>query len=74
MLHYFEERDQNTIELSDDLCVKFKGISCSLGEKQIFDNANFSINSNSITVFKGVNGIGKSTIVKLALGMVDYNK
>lgn len=74
MLHYFEERDQNTKELSDDLCIKFKGISCSLGEKQIFDNANFSINSNSITVFKGVNGIGKSTIVKLALGMVDYNK
>ncbi len=34
MLHYFfEERDQNTKELSDDLCIKFKGISCSFRRK-----------------------------------------
>lgn len=71
---FYGERSKNTKELSDDLSIQFENISCSLGENQVLDKVNFGINSNRITVFKGANGTGKSTIVKLALGMVDYNE
>lgn len=74
MFVFCREKNQNIKELSDDLSIQFKNISCSLGGNKILNEVNFSIIPNHITVFKGVNGTGKSTIVKLALGMVDYNE
>lgn len=70
MSRFGAESKKNDL-LSDNTDVRFKKVSCTLGDKQILNEADLSIDSDGITVFRGVNGAGKSTIVRLLLGIVN---
>ncbi len=48
----------------------FDGVTCSFGEKEILSNVCVSIPAEGISVIRGANGMGKSTLLKLALGMI----
>ncbi len=47
----------------------FKDVSFSYGGKQILKNTNFTINPGEKILLQGVNGTGKSTILKLMAGL-----
>lgn len=49
--------------------IELTNISKSFNRRKIFDSVSFSINSSNIFAIKGDNGKGKSTILKLILGL-----
>lgn len=51
------------------MILTLENISKSFGEKKLLDNANFYINDNDKIGFVGVNGTGKSTLLKIAAGI-----
>ena len=50
--------------------VTCSGISKNYGDRLLFDNASFLIESNSKTTLIGENGTGKSTILKMIMGEI----
>ena len=54
--------------------IKLENISLSFGKRKILDNINISINSGEIVGLLGPNGVGKSTIFNLIIGLLkpDY--
>lgn len=48
------------------MILALENISKSFGEKKLLDNVNFYINDNDKIGFVGVNGTGKSTLLKIA--------
>ena len=50
--------------------VKLENISFSFGERKILENINISVNRGEIVGLLGPNGVGKSTIFNLILGMI----
>ncbi len=60
--------------LSSNPEIQFTNVSCVLGDRKTLDKVSLTIPSKGITVLKGENGAGKSTIVKLALGMVEASE
>jgi lipopolysaccharide export system ATP-binding protein len=50
--------------------IKLEKISLSFGKRQILDNINFSINSGEILGMLGPNGVGKSTLFNLIIGLL----
>ena len=50
--------------------ISFRDVSFTIGDKQLFENLNFGIDSDSRICLIGKNGIGKSSIFKLIKG--DY--
>ncbi len=53
--------------------VEFKDISLSYGNRLILDNISFSINEGEIFGMLGPNGVGKSTIFNLLVGLINPN-
>ena len=47
--------------------IEIKNLSYSFTEKStpLFDNQNYSINQNQLTIIKGKNGVGKSTLLQI---------
>jgi len=53
--------------------VEFKNISLSYGNRLVLDNINFKINQGEIFGMLGPNGVGKSTIFNLLVGLINPN-
>jgi lipopolysaccharide export system ATP-binding protein len=53
--------------------VEFKNISLSYGNRLILDNISFKINEGEIFGMLGPNGVGKSTIFNLLVGLISPN-
>lgn len=52
--------------------VRAENISKTFGEKTLFKNSSFTINSGEKIALKGDNGSGKSTLIKMILGQEPY--
>jgi ABC-type multidrug transport system fused ATPase/permease subunit len=52
--------------------INIKNLNFSYNNKQIFDNYNIIINNNIITGISGSSGKGKTTLIKLLLGIYSY--
>ena len=50
--------------------VEFKNVSLTLGNRQILDSISFRIAPGEIVLLGGDSGVGKSTILKLILGLI----
>jgi len=50
--------------------VEFQNVSLTLGEKQILNDLSFKIDEGQIVLLTGNSGEGKSTILKLILGLL----
>ncbi len=50
--------------------INFSNISFGYGRDTIFDNANLNIQKGDFAVIGGISGIGKSTLIKLLLGVI----
>lgn len=59
---------------SDLECINVDNISFSYGNELIFDGASAKINPRSLIVITGISGIGKSTFLKLVLGILTPDK
>ena len=53
---------------------KLKSISKSFKDKQLFKNLNCEINRHDKIAIMGVNGRGKSTLIKILMGLVPYDE
>jgi len=60
---------KNTFSGKDNT-IKMKEFSFSYEDKLIFDRVSAEISFNEITIVKGENGIGKSTLLKLICGLI----
>ncbi|MHB2150814.1 ABC transporter ATP-binding protein [Calditrichota bacterium LG25] len=50
--------------------VELEKVSLTLGNRKILDNVSFHINPGEIVLLSGDSGVGKSTILKLILGLI----
>ena len=50
--------------------IRVEKISLSFGKRQILDNINFNVNSGEILGMLGPNGVGKSTLFNLIIGLI----
>lgn len=48
--------------------IKVKNLSLSFENKKLYDNAEFDIPDNKLTVITGTNGVGKTTLLKIMSG------
>ena len=55
-----------------DNIIKIKDLSFSYQDKQIFKNLNLNIKKNSFNSIIGPNGCGKSTLIKILTGLINY--
>ncbi len=53
--------------------IEFENVSLSYGNRLILDNINFKINEGQIFGMLGPNGVGKSTIFNLIIGLINPN-
>lgn len=53
-----------------ELPIKAINISKSYGDKKVLDNINLSINRGEIVALIGPNGVGKSTFIKILMGLI----
>jgi len=51
-----------------------EGLSKSFGEKQVLNNINFTVQRQDKLAILGPNGVGKSTLLKIAMGELDADK
>lgn len=49
--------------------IKFEGITFGYNDELVFENADFEIDKNNFYTLVGISGIGKSTLLKLLLGI-----
>src|ERR1700722_10130265 len=56
--------------MTDELVIHTERLGKSYGELEAVKELNLSIRSHSITAFLGINGAGKSTTIKMLLGMI----
>lgn len=67
LLNKFDEKD-----LYEKLkCIKIENVSFSYQDKSIFRDVNFEVQKGEIVSIYGESGIGKSTLLKLILGIID---
>lgn len=52
-------------------CICLEGVSLRLDDRQILSDVRLSIPISQISVIRGANGMGKSTLLKLILGMLE---
>ena len=53
--------------------IEFENVSLAYGNRLILDNINFKINEGQIFGMLGPNGVGKSTIFNLIIGLINPN-
>ena len=51
--------------------IRLEKISLSFGKRQILDNINFNVNNGEILGMLGPNGVGKSTLFNLIIGLIE---
>ncbi len=51
--------------------IRFENISFNYGRDVILENADLTINKGEFAVIAGISGIGKSTLIKLLLGVIN---
>ena len=51
--------------------IEFENVSLSYGDRLILDNISFKINQSEIFGMLGPNGVGKSTIFNILIGLID---
>ena len=56
--------------MTDELVIHTERLGKSYGEVEAVKELNLSIRPHSITAFLGINGAGKSTTIKMLLGMI----
>ncbi|OLS02195.1 ATP-binding cassette domain-containing protein [Tissierella creatinophila] len=75
LLQEIKPKDESLkgIEINETLTkVKLKGVKFSYNErKEIFKDLNIEINNEKIFSIKGKNGTGKTTIIKMVIGLID---
>ena len=54
----------------DKPLIRLEKISLSFGKRQILDNINFNVNNGEILGMLGPNGVGKSTLFNLIIGLI----
>lgn len=59
------EKDYDKLEL-----IGFENVSFGYGRDEILDSSSLSINKGDFAVIGGISGIGKSTLLKLLLGVI----
>ena len=63
--------DVNTAEIYEDLeNISINSLVFSYNEDKIFDNADAIIPKGSLVAISGISGIGKSTLIKLIMGII----
>lgn len=58
----------------NDTVFKFENVNFSYGKQDIFKDISFEISKNQKIAIVGVNGVGKTTLVKLLLGVLKPTK
>ena len=56
--------------LNSLLPIRFHNVSLKLDNNYFFNKLSFKINTNDISVFVGANGAGKSTCIRLLIGLI----
>ena len=59
--------------MSDKALVQVKNLSSGYGKKQILSDVNFDVNANEIVGLLGVNGCGKTTLIKTMCKIIPGN-
>lgn len=57
-------------EHENNTAIEFRDLTMSYGERTILENVSFSVNPGETKIVMGGSGTGKSTILKLVLGLV----
>lgn len=60
-------------ESSGKEVLNISNLTQKYGEHKIFDNANLTIYRNEIAAIVGANGIGKTTLLKIIVGLLKYS-
>ena len=55
------------------LPLQFINVSKSFNNKKVLDEVNFSVSSKEIFGFIGLNGVGKTTLIKITLDLIDQS-
>jgi ABC-2 type transport system ATP-binding protein len=50
--------------------IRIKNLSFNYGKRQVFNNFNLDINAGEVTLITGINGVGKSTLLRLLAGVL----
>ena len=53
--------------------IKIENLNFSYRNKKIFENLNLNVEKGKIVSIIGPNGCGKSTLVKILVGLISYN-
>lgn len=59
---------------SDENILEIKGLSKALGRKQILKDITLNVKGGEVFGFLGPNGSGKTTTIKLMLGLLNYSR
>ncbi len=73
-----EDNTQNKLDSISDYMklteINFCNVSFGYGRDIVFDNANLTVSKGDFAVIGGISGIGKSTLIKLLLGVMRPDK
>ncbi len=51
-------------------CLSLRNVTFSYGDTDVFDNASIDIRKGELTLISGISGIGKSTMIKMLMGVL----
>ncbi|NRB11521.1 MAG: metal ABC transporter ATP-binding protein [Rickettsiaceae bacterium] len=60
--------------MTKDILVEFKSVSKHFDNRTLLDNINFTLTKGEITTLIGQNGVGKTTIARIILGLEEVAK
>jgi ATPase subunit of ABC transporter with duplicated ATPase domains len=53
--------------------LEVKGLVYAIGEKVLYENANFQLNKGEHMGIIGQNGVGKTTLINILIGNQEFN-
>lgn len=71
LAEYWNPSEIDKMVISQDAGIVFSDVSCTLSDKNIFENLDINLPLDGRVILHGENGSGKSTLMKLALGMLE---